>query len=136
MTVIEFAEKRLNESCLNDDDEAVLYWRDYLDGARAQKKELFDRANADGDKELQAKLRNDFAERIEVVRCQDCKYCDISLVLPSGRKMYTCMEGTHDHQMLLSPNDFCSRGERRGNYNITQYKDKTKILRAALKERS
>ena len=39
MTVIEFAEKRLNESCLNDDDEAVLYWRAYLDGARAQKKE-------------------------------------------------------------------------------------------------
>ena len=38
MTVIEFAEKRLNESCLNDDDEAVLYWRAYLDGARAQKK--------------------------------------------------------------------------------------------------
>ena len=118
MTVIEFAEKRLNESCLNDDDEAVLYWRDYLDGARAQKKELFDRANADGDKELQAKLRNDFAERIEVVRCQDCKYCDISLVLPSGRKMYTCMEGTHDHQMLLSPNDFCSRGERRKDERV------------------
>ena len=39
MTVIEFAEKRLNESCINDDDEAVLYWRAYLDGARAQKKE-------------------------------------------------------------------------------------------------
>ena len=39
MIVIEFAEKRLNESCLNDDDEAVLYWRAYLDGARAQKKE-------------------------------------------------------------------------------------------------
>ena len=39
MTVIEFAEKRLNESCLNDDDEAVLYWRAYLDGARVQKKE-------------------------------------------------------------------------------------------------
>ena len=38
MTVIEFAEKRLNESCLNDDDEAVLYWRAYLDGAIAQKK--------------------------------------------------------------------------------------------------
>ena len=42
MTVIEFAEKRLNESCLNDDDEAVLYWRAYLDGARAQKKECID----------------------------------------------------------------------------------------------
>ena len=40
MTVIEFAEKRLNESCINDDDEAVLYWRAYLDGARAQKKEV------------------------------------------------------------------------------------------------
>ena len=39
MTVIEFAEKRLNESCLNDDDEAVLYWRAYLDGVRAHKKE-------------------------------------------------------------------------------------------------
>ena len=99
-------------------------------------KELFDRANADGDKELQAKLRNDFAEWIEVVRCQDCKYCtDISLVLPIGRKVYTCMEGTHDHQMLLSPNDFCSRGERRGNHNITQYKDKTKRLRAVLKRK-
>ena len=31
-----------NESCLNDDDEAVLYWRAYLDGARAQKKEYID----------------------------------------------------------------------------------------------
>ena len=29
-----------NESCINDDDEAVLYWRAYLDGARAQKKEV------------------------------------------------------------------------------------------------
>lgn len=42
MTVIEFAEKRLNESCLNDDDESVLYWRAYLDGAMAQKKEQID----------------------------------------------------------------------------------------------
>ena len=33
-------------------------------------KELFDVANADGDKALQAKLRNNFAEWIEVVRCQ------------------------------------------------------------------
>ena len=53
-------------------------------------KELFDGANAGGDKALQAKLRNNFAEWLEVVRCQDCKHCDISLVLPSGRKMYTC----------------------------------------------
>lgn len=36
MTVIEFAEKRLNESCLNDNDEAALYWRAYLDGAIAR----------------------------------------------------------------------------------------------------
>ena len=40
MTVIEFAEKRLNESCLNDDDGLILYWRAYLDGAIAQKKEV------------------------------------------------------------------------------------------------
>ena len=67
------------------------------------------------------------AIRIEVVRCQDCKHCDISLVLPSGRKMYTCMEGTHDHQMLLSPNDFCSYGERRkqdvNKYGVEPYID-------------
>ena len=36
MTVIEFAEKRLNESCLNDDDGLILYWRAYLDGAIAE----------------------------------------------------------------------------------------------------
>ena len=55
MTVIEFAEKRLNESCLNDDDEAVLYWRAYLDGARAQKKEYSDRMG----------------------KCAECKHHDI-----------------------------------------------------------
>lgn len=56
-------------------------------------------------------------DAVPVVRCKDCKYCDTSLVLPIGREMYTCMEGTHDHQMLLSPNDFCSRGKRRENHN-------------------
>ena len=52
------------------------------------------------------------ADVVEVVRCEYCKHCN-SLVLPTGRLMYTCMDGTHDHQMLLKPNDFCSRGERR-----------------------
>ena len=52
-------------------------------------------------------------DAVEVVRCKDCKYCDISLVLPTGRKMYNCMEGSHDHQTLLKSNDFCSRGEMR-----------------------
>ena len=52
-------------------------------------------------------------DAVPVVRCKDCKYCDISLVLPTGRKMYNCMEGSHDHQVLLDPTDFCSRGERR-----------------------
>ena len=53
-------------------------------------------------------------DAVPVVRCKDCKYCDISLVLPTGREMYTCMEGSHDHKVLLNPNDFCSRGERKG----------------------
>ena len=58
-------------------------------------------------------------DAVPVVRCKDCKHCvDISLVLPIGRKMYTCMEGTHDHQMLLSPNDFCSRGKRRKDERV------------------
>ena len=52
-------------------------------------------------------------DAVPVVRCKDCKYCDISLVLPTGRKMYNCMEGSHDHQTLLKSNDFCSRGETR-----------------------
>ena len=56
-------------------------------------------------------------DAVEVTRCKDCKYCDISLVLPTGRKMYTCMEGSHDHQMLLNPTDYCSYGERKGGGN-------------------
>lgn len=52
-------------------------------------------------------------DAVPVVRCKDCKYCNISLVLPAGRKMYNCMEGSHDHQMLLNPTDYCSFGERR-----------------------
>ena len=52
-------------------------------------------------------------DAVPVVRCKDCKYCNISLVLPTGRKMYNCMEGSHDHQTLLKSNDFCSRGEMR-----------------------
>ena len=56
-------------------------------------------------------------DAVPVVRCKDCKYCDISLVLPTGREMYTCMEGSHDHQMLLNPTDYCSYGVRKGEDN-------------------
>lgn len=53
-------------------------------------------------------------DAVPVVRCKDCKYCDISLVLPTGREIYTCMEGSHDHQMLFNPTDYCSYGVRKG----------------------
>ena len=56
-------------------------------------------------------------DAVHVVRCKDCKYCDISLVLPTGREMCTCMEGSHDHQMLLNPTDYCSYGVRKGEDN-------------------
>ena len=56
-------------------------------------------------------------DAVPVVRCKDCKYCDISLVLPTGREIYTCMEGSHDHQMLLNPTDYCSYGVRKGGGN-------------------
>ena len=56
-------------------------------------------------------------DAVPVVRCKDCKYCDISLVLPTGREMYTCMEGSHDHKMLLNPTDYCSYGVRKGEDN-------------------
>ena len=56
-------------------------------------------------------------DAVPVTRCKDCKYCDISLVLPTGREMYTCMEGSHDHQMLLNPTDYCSYGVRKGEDN-------------------
>lgn len=39
LNVIEFAYKRLQESCDNDHDYLIAYWRAYLDGALAQKKE-------------------------------------------------------------------------------------------------
>lgn len=55
-------------------------------------------------------------DAVPVTRCKDCKHCN-SFVLPTGRLMYTCMDGSHDHQMLLNPNDFCSRGERKGGGN-------------------
>ena len=51
-------------------------------------------------------------DAVPVVRCWECKYCVISLVLPTGRKMYNCMEGSHDHQTLLKSDDFCSRGKQ------------------------
>ena len=53
------------------------------------------------------------ADVVEVVRCNDCKHCNISLVIPNGRVIYTCMEGSHDHKVLLDPTDFCSYGERK-----------------------
>lgn len=56
-------------------------------------------------------------DAIPVTRCEDCEHCNISLVLPAGRKMYNCMEGSHDHKALLSPNDFCSYGARKGGDN-------------------
>ena len=40
---------------------------------------------------------------VDVVRCNDCKH----------NQNNCCMGGTHDHQILLKPNDFCSYGERR-----------------------
>ena len=40
MSVIEFAEKRLKECEENDEFEYMIYWAAYLDGARAQKREL------------------------------------------------------------------------------------------------
>lgn len=39
LNVIEFAYKRLQESCDADEDHLIAYWRAYLDGAIAQKKE-------------------------------------------------------------------------------------------------
>ena len=53
------------------------------------------------------------ADVVEVVRCEDCKYSNDSIVQFTVLQTYNCMEGTHDHQTLLKSNDFCSRGERR-----------------------
>lgn len=56
MTVIEFAEKRLNEH--GNEEYEVLYWAAYLDGARAQEKE--DRLLID---ELLAELGREHPEK-------------------------------------------------------------------------
>ena len=40
MSVIEFAEKRMMEEAKAGEEQNVLYWAAYLDGARAQMREL------------------------------------------------------------------------------------------------
>ena len=39
LSVIEFAKKRMMEEAHNGEEQSVLYWAAYLDGARAQLKE-------------------------------------------------------------------------------------------------
>ena len=43
--IIQYAEKRLNESVEADKDSDILYWRAYLDGALAVKKEIEKKEN-------------------------------------------------------------------------------------------
>lgn len=86
MTVIEFAEERLNESCINDDDEAVLYWRAYLDGARAQKCDQPETCtayvsvitNADRIREMSDEELAEFIDRCEMGDIDYAKtFCDL-----------------------------------------------------------
>ena len=53
-------------------------------------KELFDRANADGDKELQAKLRNDFAEWCKKNGFRRSWHCPMFKDQITGKPMYDC----------------------------------------------
>jgi len=49
---------------------------------------------------------------VEVVRCRDCKYCNIHHYEEEGKKPYvklSCKWSEYSHQ----PYDFCSYGERR-----------------------
>lgn len=50
-------------------------------------------------------------DAVEVVRCKDCKHAWIH---PCG--YINCRRsGLADHDMIFSPDDFCSFGERRGD---------------------
>lgn len=53
-------------------------------------------------------------EKVEVVRCKDCKYCDsyIAEITSDGnmeRMEYRCK----DFHASVMPDEYCSRGERR-----------------------
>ena len=102
MTVIEFAEKRLNESCINDDDEAALYWRAYEDA-------------------IQCVKAIPAADVVEVVRCRECKYWgdeDGKLQRSDGVLFARCkvhnylLDGRHTG-WCPTENDFFSYGERK-----------------------
>lgn len=56
------------------------------------------------DKECIATVFNRYSERVEIVKCKDCKYLMFS----------DCYgECAQTHMGIVSPNDFCSYGERK-----------------------
>ena len=50
---------------------------------------------------------------VEVVRCKDCKYGE-----PNGQYGCKCYHYKLYETHEMSPNDFCSRGERRGDGDV------------------
>lgn len=62
MSVIEFAEKRLEEEAKERNDENVQYWAAYLDGAKAQLKEDL-KALVEYDKHIREKHETEFRNK-------------------------------------------------------------------------
>lgn len=57
----------------------------------------------------------DFQE--EIVRCRDCKYCELLTVCYLDRPLYVCnawwCEGAEGDNPLVKPDGFCAWGERK-----------------------
>lgn len=53
------------------------------------------------------------ADVVEVVRCKDCKYCELRSDIITDSVLYVCTAWMHPH--CVDERDFCSYGERKEN---------------------
>lgn len=105
MTVIEYAEKRLNDPALLPYEQA--YWAAYLDGARAQKRE------EEIDKEpLKCVVGNTkiFKRYKVVVQCKDCVFFG-KIIYGPGEKPSGDFDGHCSYRdEPVCKDDYCSVG--------------------------
>lgn len=60
---------------------------------------------------------NDFVLHERIVRCRDCKYCNMFNVSYSDKPLFDCLSeqwiGAEGDNPLVEPDGFCAWGERK-----------------------
>lgn len=58
-----------------------------------------------------------YLARKKIVRCKDCKYCELQTVSYSDKPLFVCLaewcEGSEHDNPLVEPDGFCAWGERK-----------------------